>query len=265
MSSFPDPSTNAADMPGRQAANAIVAGLQNEIPPDKIARLIRNMVEATSLGPNGAEGPDWPTIEAGVKLYLAFLCPPAVSDSQMAAQPGIRVSNGMASVSVLMDAIQHGVVRKGPGCLQAQQQPAAAQAPRPQLEPLEFMERMMVLDSDTLTSKRDAKGRPVPRHKSPSPASRAAKRRDQLVHLSVFNSVIFRRLSWPAMLAGCVAAVWVAGKSLREPASAQPVERQAGPFRPAPSAAAAIPPPKGEFSGWFIEDDHATYDPTMTE
>jgi hypothetical protein len=153
--------------------------------------------------------------------------------------------------------------------MQAQrQQPGARDVQRRQLERLDFMRKMMVLDSDVLTSRRNADGRPVPRRPqstSTPGASDAVKRNlhpGKFRHPAVFDLVIFRKSRWLAMLAGCIAVVWMAGNSLRKPASAQPVsaqpvERQAGPSRPVSPAVAAQPPQKGEFKGWFFEDSEA--------
>jgi hypothetical protein len=104
---------------------------------------------------------------------------------------------------------------------------------------------MMVLEPDTLSSKRDTDGRPIPR---PDPLVRKDK------HLSVFKLVTFRKSRWLAMLAGCVAVVWMAGNTLRQPASAQPGEQQVSTPRQMSPAVAAQPPQKEELKTWFLED-----------
>jgi hypothetical protein len=129
------------------------------------------------------------------------------------------------------------------------------------------------LEPDTLTSRRDTDGRLIPRRpqSTSTPAASGAAKRDLFGqkdrHPSALKSVIFRKSRWVAMLAGCFAVVWMAGNSLREPASAQPAERQVSPPRqvsPAP-AVATQPPRNGEVKNWFFEDREAENHPRLVE
>ncbi len=265
MLSFPDTSIIATTMPGAPAANPIIEGLQNEISPGRIARRISDMLEATSIGPTGAECPDWRTIEAGVKLYLACVRPVATDSFSLAAQTGSRASNGVASLSVSRNAAPAGPVREEQAGSPAQQQPVARELPRSQPEPLEFMRRMMVAEPGVMTSRRDADRRPVPRRsraQSTPAASEAAGHQPAVGKTrnpGEFNLVIFRKSRWLAMLAGCFAVVWVAGNSLREPVSAQPGQQPVSPPRLASPAGAVRQPQNGELKSWFLEDLQAEF------
>lgn len=266
MSSSPDSSHHAGDISGAQAARAIVEGLQNEISPERIARRIRDMVEATCPGPHGTECPDWRTIEVGVKLYLALLCPSAVDNSplpttQAQAPTGNRASHGAAPSPGLQNNAAGGgmqIPRSG------------RDASSRQVERQEFIRRMMVLDPDVLASRRDADGRPIPRRSQPvspslAPSIPPAVRPDAFDHLPAPKigpppPRPAGKWRWIAMLAGCLAIVWMAGNSLREPASPQPVAQHAGPTPPAPislRAHSAAPAPQRQ--EWFTEDTEAVY------
>lgn len=61
---------------------SIQSALEMEIPADRIARKINEMIEATRETSSGSVESDWTTVEAGLRLYLEFTkrpMPPGIS------------------------------------------------------------------------------------------------------------------------------------------------------------------------------------------